>query len=330
MENVVSPMKAIDRARRGDARAIEVMLARKLQVRNIHAIVRLHDRGLLELRLDSARSLPEVEMMDWLRRWFKALKAPMVKELRVYAWRPKQPFPAWLGETTIEVPSASEAAALLRSTLPGTMDDDVPSPELPAGATMPDPPTFAALEIEAGEEWSVDAETGDHNDLGRFTESQTGGDAGVSTLDLAGVPETDRLAYYGALYAIAHADGEIDEREAAAIEAIVDLSGLSVGARERLASYRTKPPALVDCLACLAEADESLRFGLMVNLVDTSWADEELDPMEFAALKLAQRSLNISDTEMQTIEGVVREMRALEDRPFGSFASADLSSSGSF
>jgi|GEM_PF-6850862 len=293
-------MKAIDRARRGDVRAIEAMMARKLQAKKIAVAVQLDHRGVLEVRLDCKRSLPEGPMIDWLRRWFKALKAPMVQELRVYAWRPGQLFPTWIHQTTLEVPSAAETAAIFRANPAEPIVSPPPPPDaeaLPDDSPAAAPPTapFAA-----------------------------GGDGGAGTLDLAGVPEADRLAYYGALYAIAHADGEIDEREASAIAAIVDLSGLSTAARDQLDSYRHAPPPLVDCLARLAEADESLRFGLMVNLVDTSWANEELDPMELAALKLAQRSLNISDTEMQTIEGVVREMRALEDRPFGSFASLDL------
>lgn len=306
-------MKAIDRARRGDTRAIEGMMARQLGAKKIAVTVRFDDRGLLEVRLDCKRSLPEAPMMDWLRRWFKALKAPMVQQLRVYAWRPGQPFPTWMQQIAMEVPSAAETAALFRA---GTAA--AANPTAIAGAT-PTSPTAPPPESPESEESTESAESTDSAELK--------GDGGAGTLDLAGVPEADRLAYYGALYAIAHADGEIDERESAAIAAIVDLSGLSATARDRLDSYRTTPPALVDCLACLAEADESLRFGLMVNLVDTSWADEELDPMELAALKLAQRSLNISDTEMQTIEGVVREMRALEDRPFGSFASLDLAQS---
>jgi uncharacterized tellurite resistance protein B-like protein len=295
MEQAASAMKAIDRARRGDVRAIEAMMARKLQAKKIAVAMQLDHRGLLEVRLDCKRSLPEEPMIDWLRRWFKALKAPMVQELRVYAWRPGQRFPAWIHQTTIEVPSAAETAAIFRAGPGSPSASPVSTPTAIAPDPEPPPVPFPA-----------------------------GNDGGAGTLDLAGVPEADRLAYYGALYAIAHADGEIDERESAAIAAIVDLSGLSPSARDQLESYRHAPPPLVACLARLAEADESLRFGLMVNLVDTSWANEELDPMELAALKLAQRSLNISDTEMQTIEGVVREMRALEDRPFGAFASFDL------
>ena len=132
----------------------------------------------------------------------------------------------------------------------------------------------------------------------------------ASTLDLAAIPEQDRLAYYGALYAIANIDGHLDPREVAVIEEIINLQGLSDPARAQVLSYRNDPPALGDCLAVLAEADESLRIGLMMNLIDTSWANEELDPLERDALKLAQRSLSISDSELESIEGFVREMRS--------------------
>ena len=102
----------------------------------------------------------------------------------------------------------------------------------------------------------------------------------------------------------------------AVIEDIVNLQGLSEQAQAQVIDYREQPPALGDCLAVLAEADESLRIGLMMNLIDTSWANEELDPLEMAALKLAQRSLNISDTELESIESFVREMRSLGAQSF--------------
>ena len=89
----------------------------------------------------------------------------------------------------------------------------------------------------------------------------------------------------------------------AVIEEIINLEGLSDHAKDKVVNYREDPPNLGNCLAVLAEADESLRIGLMMNLIDTSWANEELDPLEMAALKLAPRSLNISDVELESIEG---------------------------
>lgn len=248
-------MSLIDRARAGDATALALLMTRKLKARGIEARAQRND-GLLQLRFDAARLLPQDSLLALVRRWLAEMEPAGLQRVRVFAWLTATDFPQWLVEFPWQLLSAS----------------------LPERATP---------------------------DRGNFNE-----------LDLAGIPERDRLAYYGALYAIAHADGVIDPQEIATIEQIVNLDGLSIAATDKIAAYREHPPILSECLAVLADADESLRFGLMAHLLDTSWANDELDPLEEAAIALAQRCLEIEDAEMASISSFVREMHQLGNQSF--------------
>lgn len=134
------------------------------------------------------------------------------------------------------------------------------------------------------------------------------------TLDLAKVPESDRLAFYGALFAIATADGSVDKDEMALIFGIMDLEGMSESAKRQVQSYIIEPPPLQECLKTLSKADDSLRFGLMVNLIDIVWANDELDPNEKNAIKLAKQELRITDEQVQAIEAFIQKMREIRAR----------------
>lgn len=134
------------------------------------------------------------------------------------------------------------------------------------------------------------------------------------TLDLAKVPESDRLAFYGALFAIATADGSVDKDEMALIFGIMDLEGMSESAKRQVQSYIIEPPPLQECLKTLSKADDSLRFGLMVNLIDIVWANDELEPSEEEAIKLAKQELRITDEQVQAIEAFIQKMREIRAR----------------
>lgn len=134
------------------------------------------------------------------------------------------------------------------------------------------------------------------------------------TLDLAKVPESDRLAFYGALFAIATADGSLDKDEMNLIFGIMDLEGMSESAKRQVQSYIIEPPPLQECLKTLSKADDSLRFGLMVNLIDTVWANDELEPSEEEAIKLAKQELRITDEQVQAIEAFIQKMREIRAR----------------
>src|SRR5205085_17313 len=89
-----------------------------------------------------------------------------------------------------------------------------------------------------------------------------------------------RVAYYGALFAMAHADGSIDKDELQALFAVVDFEGLSDDAQRTVCGYLMDPPALADTLIPLRKAEEGLRFSLMFNLVEIAYANDLVTPEE--------------------------------------------------
>ena len=138
-------------------------------------------------------------------------------------------------------------------------------------------------------------------------------------LDLSSLDERQRLAFYGALFALAAADDSIDERESDQILESLHLEGLSEDARERAFALSISPPSLRTCLDLLKDADETIRRGLMLNLVDVALADGEIEPGEPQTLEAVRAELGISSEEvaaMHTYAYQIREQRiGLAARP---------------
>jgi uncharacterized tellurite resistance protein B-like protein len=132
--------------------------------------------------------------------------------------------------------------------------------------------------------------------------------------DLAKLPEEQRLAFYGALFAIASADGHLDKDEMDLIYGFMDLDGMSDHAKEQVQEYIIDPPNLADCLKVLSSADDTLRYGVMINMVDTALADDDLDPQESKALASAQAELKISHEQRQAIDNFVQKTREIRAR----------------
>jgi uncharacterized tellurite resistance protein B-like protein len=143
------------------------------------------------------------------------------------------------------------------------------------------------------------------------------------TLDLAKVSESDRLAFYGALFAIAFADNSIDKEEVELIFGMMDLEGMTESAKRQVQSYIIEPPSLWACLRSLEAADEQLRYGLMINLVDTAWANDELDSNEEEAIVLAQRELKISNEQLDAIKKFIQKVREIRVRGLDDNYAAD-------
>lgn len=142
-------------------------------------------------------------------------------------------------------------------------------------------------------------------------------------LDFIQFSESERLAFYGTLFAIATADGSIDKEEMELIFSIMDLEGMSEPAKRQVQSYIIEPPPLLECLQTLSNADETLRFGLMLNLIDTAWANDELHVNEEKAIQLAQQELRITNEQVQAIEKFIQEMKKIRIRGLNDNHAAD-------
>lgn len=123
----------------------------------------------------------------------------------------------------------------------------------------------------------------------------------LSTLDLSGLPEPQRLAFYGALFAMAAADRSMDAVETDRIEETLDLGHLSPEARRQVFAQAIQPPPLERCLLQLKDAPEEIRRGLMLNLIDVVLADESIEPGEHLGLHQARQLLGLSRDDVAAL-----------------------------
>lgn len=144
-----------------------------------------------------------------------------------------------------------------------------------------------------------------------------------SFIDLSQFDEATRLAFYGALFAVAFADNSIDKEEVELIFSMMDLEGMTESAKRQVQSYIIEPPSLQVCLRSLEKANEQLRYGLMINLVDIAWANDELDLNEEIAIVMAKRELKISDEQLDAIQKFIKKVREIRVRGLDDNYAAD-------
>ena len=130
-------------------------------------------------------------------------------------------------------------------------------------------------------------------------------------LDLTALPENLRVAFYGALFAMAAADGTIDKDELQLIFELVDVEGMSPGGRQTVQSYIIEPPLFARTLAPFAQTAETLRMALLLNLVEVAWANDLILPAQEQLLAAAQQTLAISAPQYAAIVTFVKELRRI-------------------
>jgi uncharacterized tellurite resistance protein B-like protein len=142
-------------------------------------------------------------------------------------------------------------------------------------------------------------------------------------LHLKSLPENQRVAFYGALFAMAAADDQRQREELELLYETLDTEGLSEEVRRRLYAYAIEPPALQDCLQSLSDASESARHGLMLNLVEVAVSDYLLPKAEQDALAEAQRRLGIGNVQRAAMQRYAEEVRRIRERGIDDNHAAD-------
>lgn len=132
--------------------------------------------------------------------------------------------------------------------------------------------------------------------------------------DLSSLTAQQRLALYGAMFALAAIDGAMDKDEINAIYETLDLDGLSEAQQLTVRGYLVEPPAFAACLEPLAELDEAMRFGVLVMLTEIALADEVVTPEERSALEAARETLRATEAQLAATETFVREARRIRER----------------
>jgi uncharacterized tellurite resistance protein B-like protein len=142
-------------------------------------------------------------------------------------------------------------------------------------------------------------------------------------LDLKSLSENQRVAFYGALFAMAAVDDQMQREELELIYETLDTEGVSDEARRRLYAYAIEPPALHDCLQALSDASESARHGVMLNLVEVAVSDYLLSNPEQGALAEAQRILGIGNEQRTAMQRYAEEVRRIREHGIDDNHAAD-------
>jgi uncharacterized tellurite resistance protein B-like protein len=134
-------------------------------------------------------------------------------------------------------------------------------------------------------------------------------------LDLSSMPEPKRVAFYGAMLAIADADGTVGQDELDLIFQNIHTAGLSDRSRHTIWEYLVDTPPLADCLAGFATSHEQVRCAVMVYLIEIALADRILAPGEDEALLQARTCLRISQKQIDAIERYICNVGLIRARP---------------
>jgi uncharacterized tellurite resistance protein B-like protein len=140
------------------------------------------------------------------------------------------------------------------------------------------------------------------------------GDVG-ELLDLSSIPEAQRVAFYGAMLAVAAADGTWGQDELDLIFQNIHTDDLSDRSRNTIWEYLVDTPPLTDCLASFTTSHEHVRCAVMVYLIEIAIADRALAAGEDEALLQARACLRISQKQIDAIERYICNVGLIRARP---------------
>ena len=124
--------------------------------------------------------------------------------------------------------------------------------------------------------------------------------------------ESELLAFYGALFAIAAADGSVDIDELNLLFKTINLDKFSESAKTRIQSYTANPPSLGDCLQTISQSAEPLRLGVMYFAISIAWANNTIHPKESEAIQLAKKLLGVSDLQVEAMQEFMQDLQAVK------------------
>ena len=147
--------------------------------------------------------------------------------------------------------------------------------------------------------------------------------AQMTDSDFRALPQDQRVAFYGAMFAMAGIDDELASEELALIFEALDLDGMSPLAQRQVRAFTVIPPPLSACLNELRDGSEELRYGIMVSLMDVALADDVLVVEEREALQRTADALDISEQRLRAIERFTREVGRIRSEGLDENAAAE-------
>lgn len=136
--------------------------------------------------------------------------------------------------------------------------------------------------------------------------------------------EAVRVAFYGAMFAVAAADGSVAPEELSLILQTAEMQKLPDSAKNTVQSYIVSPPQLKDCLDQLIQTPEILRLSLMFFLINIAWADKVIKTGEDTALDLAEDKLWIPKVKREAIESFVQTVKEIYEQGLSDKDSSNL------
>ncbi|MGF1497302.1 MAG: YkvA family protein [Elainellaceae cyanobacterium] len=117
--------------------------------------------------------------------------------------------------------------------------------------------------------------------------------------------DDDTLTFFAVLFAVAAADGEIDEDELSMIMSSPEVDKLSAEGKKKLQTYSCNPPSVEEAIKKLSKANQELKFGLIFYILNLVWVDGVMTPGEERAIEIAQKELEINKVQLKAIKEFV-------------------------
>lgn len=118
--------------------------------------------------------------------------------------------------------------------------------------------------------------------------------------DPARLPEEERVAFVGALCAMAAADGAPSDEETLEILARVELADLGADAARRACDHLLSPPPIAAC-AALATLPARVREEVAAQMLGVAVSDRDLVPAEVEALGRAREILGLGERSVARV-----------------------------
>lgn len=135
----------------------------------------------------------------------------------------------------------------------------------------------------------------------------------VQQVNVNTMTSEQQVAFYGLLFHAAAIDTEMSSDELSQIFEICDLTGLNKEDQQRVRMFIVEPPNLVDCLRPLISMDESLRFGILMAVIDVLLADDMLTREETELIENIRKNMHITSEQVEQMIKFLRNVKRLKE-----------------
>jgi len=132
-----------------------------------------------------------------------------------------------------------------------------------------------------------------------------------NNFDLKAIPQDQLVAFYGLLFAAAAADNHVAKEELQAIYENIDIEHLNNENKLIVQNYLITPPTIEDCITKLSNAQNELRFAVVVGVCEVILADDVIEPEEEEFLNNICYRLNVNNEQKEAILNFVKECRRI-------------------